>query len=224
MAPSNVTIEFVEQPTESLTEECVAVFSSVMGADPCSIALTGGDLSLIPSLGRTIARSIALCPGVGHLYIARDDAGDLIGFTLFTLPGQLMGSTKEQQVAGKINEYLATLSPEGQAYFAEAMAKDVPKANDEMIGIKDTERETYWCNMAMVHKDYQGKGVAKAMFQLAFKEAAKTGATMALTTTNIINVPIYEKIGFKYHGEKTMPSPWLDWKMWFFSRDTQSEK
>ena len=85
------------------------------------------------------------------------------------------------------------LSPEGRAYYPEAvsagsishpleqrvltvvtachqMGKAVPLANDEMIGIKDAERSTYWCNLAMVRKDYQGQGIAKAMFQLAFKE------------------------------------------------------
>ena len=39
-----------------------------------------------------------------------------------------------------------------------------------MIGIKEAKRNTYWCQLAMVRADYQGKGVAKAMFQLAFKE------------------------------------------------------
>lgn len=50
------------------------------------------------------------------------------------------------------------------------MGKEVPRANDEMIGITDAARTTYWCNLAMVRSDYQGKGVAKAMFQLAFRE------------------------------------------------------
>ena len=50
------------------------------------------------------------------------------------------------------------------------MSKDVPNANDEMLGIKEAERNTYWCNVAMVRADHQGKGIAKAMFRLAFKE------------------------------------------------------
>ena len=50
------------------------------------------------------------------------------------------------------------------------MGQDVPKANDEVFGIEAAERNTYWCNLAMIRPDYQGKGVCKAMFQLAYKE------------------------------------------------------
>lgn len=94
---------------EVLTEEATDLFSNLMAAgesfdnapkqrihhtvDPAAIALTGGNISLIPSLGRVIIRSLALVPGAGHLYIARDETGSLVAFTLFALPGQLMGST-----------------------------------------------------------------------------------------------------------------------------------
>ncbi|KAI0755644.1 hypothetical protein C8Q74DRAFT_317470 [Fomes fomentarius] len=199
MAPANVNIQLVPNPTEALTEEATDLFSNLMAADPAAIALTGGNLSLIPSLGRVIIRSLALVPGAGHLYIARDELGSLVAFTLFALPGQLMGSTEEQQKVGKVKEFMQSLSPEGQAYYPGAMGKEVPRVNDEMIGITEAECNTYWCNLAMV-RDYQGKGVASAMFQLAFREAAKVGVAVALTTTNIRNVPIYEKIDFKYHG------------------------
>ena len=50
------------------------------------------------------------------------------------------------------------------------MGKEVPQANDEAFGVKESERNTYWCNFAMVRGDYQGKGVAKALFELVFKE------------------------------------------------------
>ena len=52
------------------------------------------------------------------------------------------------------------------------MGSEVPKANDEVCGIEAAERNTYWCNLAMVQADYQGKGIAKAMFDLAFKEVS----------------------------------------------------
>ncbi len=50
------------------------------------------------------------------------------------------------------------------------MMKEVPELNDKALGIQEAERNTYWCNFAMVRADYQGKGVAKAMFELAFNE------------------------------------------------------
>lgn len=52
----------------------------------------------------------------------------------------------------------------------EQMGKEVPQVNDEAFGIKDSECNTYWCNFAMVRADWQGKGVAKAMFQRAYQE------------------------------------------------------
>ncbi|KAI0631481.1 hypothetical protein C8Q77DRAFT_139138 [Trametes polyzona] len=220
MAPSGITFEFVENPTETIAEEATQVFAGLMVEDPAAIALVGGDMSLLPSLGGVMIRALALTPGTSHLFTARDESGALVGYTLFSLPGQLILSTPEQQKHG-LFEFMGKLSPEGQKYYPEVMAKEVPKANDEALGIEGAERNTYWCNFAMVRADYQGKGVARALFELATKEAAKTGETMALTTTNIRNVPIYEKLGFTLCGHKVMPSPWVDWPLWFFKKETK---
>ncbi|RPD54581.1 hypothetical protein L226DRAFT_470867, partial [Lentinus tigrinus ALCF2SS1-7] len=203
---------------EPLIREAAQVFAGVMGADPVAICLTGGDLSLIPELGLTLLRALVLTPGVSHMYTARDETGTLVGFILFSLPGQLMLSTWEQRENAKLNEFMSKLSPEGQAFYAETMMKLLPEANDEAFGMHETERNTYWCNFAMVRLDYQGKGVAKSLFELAFEKADKLGQHVALTTTNIRNVPIYKKIGFQYYGEKHMESPWTPWSLWFFKR------
>ncbi|KAI0700810.1 hypothetical protein C8T65DRAFT_580060 [Cerioporus squamosus] len=135
-------------------------------SDPVAICLTGGDLTLIPDLGLTFLRSLLLCPGVSHMFTARDDTGALVGFTVFALPGQLMLST------AKLTEFMSQLTAEGQTFYAETMAKLIPMANDEALHIHEAERSTYWCNFAMVRSDYQGKGVAKALFELAFKEVS----------------------------------------------------
>ena len=42
--------------------------------------------------------------------------------------------------------------------------------------------------------------------------------TLILSPTQ---VPIYEKLGFTLHGHKVMPSPWADWQVWFFAKETQ---
>ncbi|KAI0710882.1 hypothetical protein C8Q76DRAFT_739026 [Earliella scabrosa] len=222
MAPVNLTFELVQCPNESTVEEAVAIFAQVMISDPAAIALAGGNLVLIPDLGRCMLRALLLCPGTSHMFTARDETGALIGYTVLALPGQLMLSTGEQREAGKLLEFMAKLSPEGQAYYTEAMGKEVPQANDEAFGVKESERNTYWCNFAMVRSDYQGKGVAKALFELVFKEAEKLYPVVALTTTNIRNVPIYEKIGFTLFGEKVMQSPWIEWHLWFFSKDRRT--
>ncbi|KAH9914379.1 uncharacterized protein BXZ73DRAFT_106621 [Epithele typhae] len=226
--PSNIVFARVETPTdETFVHDANDIMASVMGqgrypAHEASLALTGGDMTRVARLGGLMIRPISLLSGVGHAYTARDEIGALVGFLLFTLPGQLMLSTDEQRKMG-MYEYMADLSPEVQEYFAETMGKEVPKLNDQMFGIEAAERTTYWCNMAMVRAEYQGKGIAKRMFQMAFDEAAKLGATVALTTTNRVNVPIYEKIGFTLRGEKTVPSPWVNWMMWYFSKDTEAQ-
>ena len=60
--------------------------------------------------------------------------------------------------------------------------------NDEMFGIPDAQRNTYWCEMVMVRPDWQGKGVGKALFQLAFREAEKTGVPVTCPSSSDRNV------------------------------------
>ena len=50
------------------------------------------------------------------------------------------------------------------------MGKVFPQMRDEVLKQEDAERVWFWCNMAMVRADYQGQGIAKAMFELAFAE------------------------------------------------------
>ncbi|KAH9934019.1 uncharacterized protein BXZ73DRAFT_45873 [Epithele typhae] len=189
--------------------------------DPSCPALTGGNMSILPQLGGVMIRPVSLCEGVGHTFSARDETGRLVGFLCLTLPGQLILSTEEMRQCG-MYEYLATLSPEGRRYFTETVAVRFSELTDEVLGIPEVQRKAYWCNAAMVREDWQGKGLGKAMFQLAFREAAKLGAAVALSTTNARNVAIYEKIGFECKGTRPMPSPWGDWNIWYFYRDSVS--
>ena len=123
--------------------------STPLYTDPAMFALTGGDASMIPGLARAMVYPLALCPGVGHMYTAHDDAtGDLVGYLQFALPGHLMGSTcvaiglsalrrpisltaiimsritllsPEQQEAGRVKEFMDALSPEGREYYMTAV-------------------------------------------------------------------------------------------------------
>ncbi|TBU60314.1 hypothetical protein BD310DRAFT_1037997 [Dichomitus squalens] len=167
MTPPNVTIELVERLTEPLTEEAVQLFTSLVVGYPCMMALTGGDWSILPDFGRATVRSLVLCPGASHMFTARDETRALVGFALFSLPGE--PSTQGTHEKDDMSEYMSKLSPEGRQYFAE-IGKDIPRSKDELFGIEAAERNTYWCSRAMVRADYQGKGVAKAMFEIAFGE------------------------------------------------------
>ncbi|KAI0325745.1 hypothetical protein GY45DRAFT_1374488 [Cubamyces sp. BRFM 1775] len=215
MAPSNIAFEHIDQPSDALADEATQLFVSLMSRGPAAAALVGGDLSLIPSLASMIIRALLLVPGVGDMFTARDADGALVGFTLFSLPGQLVLSTPEQQDVGGMSEYMARLSPEGREYYSEVMAKEMPKANDEAFGIQDAERNTYWCHFAMVRADYQGRGVVRALFYLATTETP-----LPITSFFIAQIQIYGKLGFTLHGHKVMPSPWADWQVWFFAKET----
>ncbi|KAH9895912.1 hypothetical protein C8Q73DRAFT_789709 [Cubamyces lactineus] len=221
MPPVDIVFEHVGQPSEALADEATQLFVSLMSGGPAAAALVGGDLGLVPSLASMIIRALLLVPGVGDTFTARDAEGALVAFTLFSLPGQLVLSTPEQQDVGRMSDFMAKLSPDGRKYYSEVMAKEMPKANDEAFGIQDAERNTYWCHFAMVRADSQGKGIVKALFNLATTAAAKRKAKMALTTTTARNVPIYEKLGFTLHGHRVMPSPWADWQVWFFAKEVQ---
>ena len=50
------------------------------------------------------------------------------------------------------------------------MADKFPKIADEILGVHDVERAWYWCVNAMVSTDFQGQGIASAMFDLVFIE------------------------------------------------------
>ncbi|PCH43211.1 hypothetical protein WOLCODRAFT_90202 [Wolfiporia cocos MD-104 SS10] len=166
--------------------------------DPLAIALTGGNTSLLPDLAQSMIRPIAF--QIGDMYIASDENGTMIGFTMWVPPGQLLFSTEEQLKLGHM-DFLSKLSDDVKAYSATA-----------------TELNCYWCNFNFVKTNYQGKGVAKAMFQLALQKAHQSGFTMGLATTDARNVIIYERLGFEMKGFREMPSPWGSWPAWIFVR------
>ncbi|OBZ73322.1 hypothetical protein A0H81_06837 [Grifola frondosa] len=220
MVPSNLTIQELSNPTEEFVEEAAKLFSILMVADPAAIALTGGNIGLIPTMARAMIKPAALL--AGDVYTATDENGVLIGFTIWIRPGEVLFATEEQRAMGFYG-FLDKLSDEGKVYYPQVLGKDFPKFIDESVGVPSTEMASYWCYFAMVRADYQGKGVAKALFGLAYEKAKKNGDMMALATTNVRNVAIYEKIGMKVKGHTVMPSPWKEWPAWTFARDTKVE-
>ncbi|KZT08580.1 uncharacterized protein LAESUDRAFT_723445 [Laetiporus sulphureus 93-53] len=220
MLSSNVTVQYVSEPTEDLVEEAVKVFSDLMPEDPLTISLVAGDRRLIPTMARAMIKPIALV--VGDMYTATDESGKLAGFTLWLPPGRNLYDTGKEQLEMGYLDLMDKLPEEGRAYFAETMGKDFPKVIDSKTGIESTELNTYWCSFAFVKAEYQGKGVTRAMFELAFEKAKRLGATMALATTAERNVAIYQKLGFELKGYELMPSQWMPWPVWIFARDANT--
>lgn len=50
-------------------------------------------MSLLPSLAGALLRALLLTPGVGDAFTARNENGELVGYAVFSLPGQLLLST-----------------------------------------------------------------------------------------------------------------------------------
>ncbi|KAH9914394.1 uncharacterized protein BXZ73DRAFT_55015 [Epithele typhae] len=184
-------------------------------------AMTGDDMTRLPSLIGLLIRPIVLVGGVGHTYTARDEHGVLVGFLMFTLPGQRLLSTDEQRKMGMYS-YVADLPKDAKDYFQKANIEDIPRVKDEIFGVKDSDRGMYWCNFAMVREVHQNKGLAARMFQMAFNEAATMNATVGLMTTNQMNVPVYESMGFALRGHETMQSPWTEYRIWCMSTEKRA--
>ncbi|KAL6297865.1 hypothetical protein BKA93DRAFT_813721 [Sparassis latifolia] len=216
MAPSNITVQRIDKPSEAMVEEAVKIFSDLMPEDPLAVALTGGNPTIISIMVRAMIKPLALVSG--EMYTATDQSGVMVAFTLCTRPGRNLFDTEDQLELG-YQDLMKVLSEEGKAYHSQALKKDFPAFIDESIGITNTELNGYWCNFAFVRKDYQGKGIAKALFKLAFDKA--NGETFGLATTNPINVQIYEKIGLELKGYKLMKSPWIDWPVWIFAKKVE---
>ncbi|KAI0631480.1 acyl-CoA N-acyltransferase [Trametes polyzona] len=223
MPPAGITFELAGNPTEALVEEAAQLFADLMAESPSAIALAGGDASLVPLLGREMIRGLVFAPGTSHMFVAKDENGALVGYALFSLPAKLvptaLGSERQDL---SMSEFTRRLSPEGQKYFSDVMSKEIPKANFEAFGVEGAERDMYWCHFAMVQAEYQGKGIMRALFDLATAEAGKTGTTMALSTTKSRNIAIYEKLGFTLCGYKDMSSPWIDWSTWILKKEMAS--
>ena len=95
---------------DTFVEDAVNIFTSLMPegtalirllgtcvriatfTDPLAIALTGNDISLLPLLVRAMISGLVLTPGMSDTYGAY--AGEkLVGYLIFSKPGQLLFST-----------------------------------------------------------------------------------------------------------------------------------
>ncbi|OCH85526.1 hypothetical protein OBBRIDRAFT_739765 [Obba rivulosa] len=187
--------------------------------DPANYSFTAGNLDLLELMARAMLKPKALVSG--EMYTATDENGDLVGFTIWLPPGRKGLTTCEERQMG-MYQFMESLSPEGKEYYANALGKQFPKVVDNFIGIEQAEKSTYYCSVAMVRADYQGRGVLRALFELVSPKAEELSAPMALCTTNVRNVVIYEKLGFSMRGHQVMQSPWGGWPVWVFSRGTET--
>ncbi|GJE92369.1 hypothetical protein PsYK624_085230 [Phanerochaete sordida] len=218
MRPSNLAYSRVDKPDAAFVEAAVNIFVGLMEEDPLAVGLTGGDISLLPMLCRVMVSGLVLAPGIGEAYAATDEHGVVVGFLAFSLPGQLLFATEESRAHG-FYDYVASLSESGKEYFLNVMAKLPPDPNEA----NKLEQASYWCNFAFIRADYQGKGVAKTLFQLSFQRGIDLNEKqMALIATNPKNLPIYKAIGFDLIDHKIVSSQWNDCNLWFLYRENEA--
>lgn len=217
MAPSNLTISYIEKPDEKLVEEAVQLVVKLMLNDPAVPSVTGGNLDLFPGWARGVVAASALI--AGDMYAAIDEDNTLVGFALWIPPGRVPLDTEEERQLG-FNQFWEKLSPEGRDYIENVLGKEFPKHLEESFGFAEAEKSTYWCNFAMVREDYQNKGVATAIFDLVYAKAKETGTIMALATSLEKTSKIYQSMGFELKGFRVMPSPWKDWPSYVLLRRT----
>ncbi|KAI0331527.1 hypothetical protein GY45DRAFT_1322094 [Cubamyces sp. BRFM 1775] len=157
----------------------------------------------------------------GELYTARDEDGNLVGFTVWAPPGRTAFDTPEQLEMG-FTEFLSQIDEEGKKFQTHLFQEILPAWLARDFGVEDAEREYYWCWFAMVREDQQNKGTCRALFDLTYEKARLTAATMALITDSRDNVAKYEKLGFTERGEQKVSSPYGDWTLWCMSRETKA--
>lgn len=96
-------------------------------------------MSLLPLLISAMIGSLVLVPGMSDAYAARDKDGVLVGYLVFTLPGQLLlqresfcpqflmrsyscfPAQRERSGAYGFSEYAARLSNDAREYFLEGV-------------------------------------------------------------------------------------------------------
>ncbi|KAJ8497042.1 hypothetical protein ONZ51_g733 [Trametes cubensis] len=170
----------------------------------------------------------------GELYTAKDENGELVGFTAWAPPGRATFDTPDQLEMGYI-DFVKQLDEDSRKFQSHLFREVLPKFVDESLEMENPkltsgdrdwgcqgEKKTYWCWYAMVRPDYQGKGIARALFSMVYEKAKATGATMALITNSRENIAKYGKLGFKELGEIDVKSPWGEWPYYCMARETKA--
>ncbi|KAF8636155.1 hypothetical protein AX17_003750 [Amanita inopinata Kibby_2008] len=208
-----LTFQHVQKPTEEQVEVAVALFVDLMKNETATRSLCGGDAALMPDMVRS-----ALKAGIyaaGEFYIATDEEGAIVGFTLWMPPGQDMFSTPDERELG-LNDFMTRLSDAGREYYRTTYMVQFPEFVNGLLGPRG-KTDAWWLHMAMVRRDQHRKGVAMTLIDMVRKKAAESEKTLAVATTKDPNILFYQKCGFKLMGSKMMPSQWGDWPLHILS-------
>ncbi|KAH9943864.1 hypothetical protein B0H21DRAFT_823407 [Amylocystis lapponica] len=219
MAPPNITVRYVEKPTEALVEEAIQIFTKLMPDDLGMLAFSGGNPSLLPDVGVPYHAHRLIS---GEMYTATDENGVLVGFTLEKNARWLLHVAEPP--ADEDKAYFPSVSFCGFARPGLRINQPFSDSKELSAFIDESTEsrrrpEYWWCSAAMVSVDYQGKGWSRPCSSWSLRRQGNR-ALMALSNTNIHNVEIFERLGFELKGHRVMKSPWTDWPLWVFLKNT----
>ncbi|KAH8078064.1 hypothetical protein BXZ70DRAFT_689783 [Cristinia sonorae] len=190
------TLKQLVNPTEAQLHRSGQLFAELMSEDTALLSLCGGDPNLMEPLGQAMVRAGAL---EGEFYAATNEKDEVLGYVMTMPKGKVLFSTEEQKKLG-FYDFMSRLPEVGKQYYADTLT---------MVDI-------WWIHMSMTRPESQRQGIASGLIRMILDKALAAGDVIGLSTTNEVNVRIYESLGFKVIGHKSCPSPWGEWKFWVF--------
>ncbi|KAH6896135.1 hypothetical protein BKA70DRAFT_786500 [Coprinopsis sp. MPI-PUGE-AT-0042] len=209
------TVKRVENPTDEEIEVSVDLFVDLMSEDRSVQSLVGSNAALIPLMIRAMLWAGAL---EGEYYIATDEAGNFAGYSMWMPPGRDLFGTDAQRALG-LNDFMEGLSDSTKDYWKNTYIANFPGFVQEQMG-PTGKTDAWWLHQAMVRKEFQRQGVAKALIEVVLKRARDNRETLGTTTTSDENISVYTALNFKHKATKMMPSPLGEWPIHLFELRT----
>ncbi|MCM9077487.1 MULTISPECIES: GNAT family N-acetyltransferase [Streptomyces] len=173
---------------------------------------------MIPAAGRErgIARYFRLAqrqqrPRAGAVRVAATAEGRLLAAALWSGPGRWKPSAVQE---------LAALP----GYAGIFGLRGMPRAGEVQEAMHEAHpRVPHWYLPSVgTDRGLQGRGVGSALLVQQLADCDRLGQPAYLESSNVTNIPFYEKLGFRVTGEIRLPGggPTL-WPMW---RDPSPER
>ncbi|TCD71625.1 hypothetical protein EIP91_007372 [Steccherinum ochraceum] len=213
MAGESFKLRRLDNPTDVQLTASADIFAELEKDDVALRAMSGGDPDLLRPLGLAMIRAIALD---GKIYAATNDADDVLGYVVTMPPGKVLFSTPEQKSLG-YNQFKERLSEEAKDFYAAYLRKHPDFVSKSIAPL--TRIDVWWLHIVMTRSQSQKQGIASGLIRMILKEASEAGATAVLSTTNPLNVPFYEGLGFLVADKMDASSPWGNWTMWIMKHE-----
>jgi putative acetyltransferase len=97
----------------------------------------------------------------------------------------------------------------------------IAEIENTMVGFATLDNGSY-IDMLYVHKDFQGKGIAKKLYLALEKEALRSGQTELTTQASITAKPFFERMGFKVVREQKVERDGIALKNYIMQRALQN--